>query len=72
MADFEFVNPPAPGKYFERLAHQPGIGNHFGRDVDQRPQPAEENNDPQPIAIRAPANEVDNRHRLENQTPGKE
>jgi hypothetical protein len=66
------VNPPAPGKHFERLPHQAGIGNDLGGDVDQRSKTAEENDDPQPIAVRTTANEVDNGHRLENQTPGKE
>src|SRR5271168_5042437 len=30
---FEFVNPPAPGKYLEGLAHQASVRNDFRNDV---------------------------------------
>ena len=65
------MNAAAPGEGFEGLAHEASVGNDLGGDVDQRSESAKEDDDPKPIAIGATTNEVHNRHRLENQSPGK-
>ncbi len=68
----QFMNPPPPRKRLKRPAQQPGIGNHFGDNVDQRPNPSQKQNDKNPVSIRPPANEVNNRHRLQNKSPSAE
>ncbi len=59
MMDFQFANSAAAGKDFERLTQQTEIGQNLDEDVDERAEAATDQDDVQPICVRAPADEVD-------------
>src|SRR5580693_888502 len=66
------MNPPPPRKRLKRPAQQPSVGNHFRDNVNQRPNPSQKQNDKNPVGIRTSANEVHDRHRLQNESPSAE
>src|SRR5580700_4760137 len=68
----EFVNTSAPWKGLKRSTQQPGIGNYFDRNVDQRADPAQKEDDENPIRIGAAADEMHNGHCLQNESPAAE
>src|SRR6202035_5225707 len=54
----EFANAPPPRESLKGSAEQPGIGNDFGHNVNQSPNPAQEQDDKYPIGIRPAADEM--------------
>ena len=57
---------------FERGTQQLHVGHDLGDDVDQRPEAAAKQDDPEPVGIRPPADEMENRHGLQDESPGVE
>jgi hypothetical protein len=72
LRDHGFQVPDAfsPRECLKRISKKPKIRNDFYDDINQRPDRSKNQNYPQPIPIRTPPDEVDDRHRVENQTPG--
>src|SRR5450755_2466110 len=65
----QFADALAARESLERLAQEAGVGNGFDRDVDQGAEPAAAEDDPQPEGVRSPPDEVDNRERLQQDSP---
>jgi hypothetical protein len=55
------------GKNPKRVAQQAKIGQYFHHNIDECPQPPAEHDDPQPVHVRAPADEVHHRDQNKNQ-----
>ena len=57
----ELGDPLPSSKRVERLPQQPEIGQHFHRDIDERAEGSEKDDDPEPDRVRATADEMDDR-----------
>ena len=66
---FQFANALAPRKHFEGLAHQSNVGKRLDGKIDNRAQRTEKQDDKNPIGIRPPPDEVDDRQSLEDESP---
>jgi hypothetical protein len=62
----------APSHGVERLPEQAEVRHDLHRDVDERADGTEEDDDPEPDRVRPAADEVDERHRLQDQAPRKQ
>src|SRR5882762_1979068 len=65
----QFANPPTTRERLKRSLHQAKIRNHLDANVNQRPQPPRNDDDVQPVGIRAPANEMQDGHALQQHAP---
>jgi hypothetical protein len=63
------VNAPAARESLKGSAEQPGVRNDFGHDVNKRPNPSQEQDDKDPVRVRAAADKVHNRHCLQHKSP---
>src|SRR5439155_8447962 len=57
------------GEAFERLTGESDIGQRFGKEVDGCADGSQKQDDVDPIVVRPPANEMDDRQSLEYQAP---
>jgi hypothetical protein len=66
---FEVLDSLAPSEAFKRVPEQPEVRHNLHQDVDERARRSEEDDDPEPERIRTPANEVQNRQHLQQDSP---
>src|ERR1039458_7167150 len=66
---FEFANAPAARKDFEGLSHESNVGKRLNKKIDNRAERAEKQDDKNPVGIRPPPNEVDDRQPLDDGAP---
>ena len=67
---FELTDPLAPPERVERLPEQVQVWHHLHEDVDECADGTEKDDHPEPNRVRAAANEMDDRQRLQDDAPG--
>src|SRR6185312_3734890 len=65
----QFADAAAARKNLERLAGEARVRHHFHQDIDDRADPAEEDDDEEPVKIWAAADEVDDGDRFQQKAP---
>ena len=66
---FELADTFAARKNFEGLADQSDVGQRLDREIDDRAERAEKQDDEDPVVIRTAADEVDDGQSLEDDAP---
>ena len=69
---FELLDALAAWKHLEGAADEPDVGGDFDDDVDERAEPAADEDDPEPVHVRPAAREVQERDGLQDDAVGVE
>jgi hypothetical protein len=65
----ELVDSATTRKPVERTSQQIHVGKNLRDDIDQRPESAAKQDDPEPVGVGPSADEMDYRHGLQDESP---